>query len=53
MTFPISDSEDVKELQQLLADLGFGVAIDGILGAQTLAAVKAFQAQNVTPQDLP
>jgi hypothetical protein len=47
MQFPISDSEDVKDLQQRLADLGFDVSADGILGPETSAAVKTFQAQNV------
>jgi hypothetical protein len=47
MQFPISDPADVTALQQLLADLGFQVAVDGVLGPQTRAAVSAFQSQNV------
>jgi hypothetical protein len=47
MQFPISDPADVTALQQLLAGLGFQVAVDGVLGPETRAAVSAFQAQNV------
>ena len=41
-----SAGEDVKELQQALSDLGYDIGktgIDGILGSNTEAAVKAFQ----------
>jgi hypothetical protein len=47
MQFPIADPDDVKDLQQRLADLGFHVSVDGILGPETRAAVTAFQTQNV------
>lgn len=39
-----SQGADVKRLQQILSGGGYNVgSIDGIFGAQTLAAVKAFQ----------
>lgn len=42
-----SRGDDVTYLQQLLTALGYGVGkIDGIFGAKTLEAVKAFQAEN-------
>ena len=43
-----SSGSDVKQLQQLLKDLGYTEItwIDGIFGAQTLAAVKRFQTNN-------
>src|SRR6266481_2683365 len=50
MTFPISASSpmsDIEELQQALADAAFDIAIDGIFGPQTLAAVKLFQSRNL------
>ncbi len=34
----------VKALQNLLAKAGYTVAVDGIFGAKTLEAVKAYQA---------
>ena len=46
MTLPITSSSstsDIRQLQQLLTDRGFPVAVDGILGPQTLAAVREFQ----------
>ncbi len=53
MQFPIQDPDDVKEVQQRLGDLGFDVSADGILGPETRAAVKAFQAQNVDASGTP
>lgn len=38
-----STGASVKELQQKLSDKGYSLACDGIFGANTLAAVKAFQ----------
>ncbi len=41
-----STGDDVKELQQALSDLGHDIGdtgVDGILGANTEAAIKAFQ----------
>lgn len=38
--------EYVKKLQQMLVCLGYAVAVDGIFGAKTLAAVRAFQKDN-------
>lgn len=50
MNFPItssSDPGDIRQLQQALTDRGFAVAVDGVLGPKTTAAVKAFQSANV------
>lgn len=38
--------EDVVRLQTLLQSRGYAIDIDGIYGAKTKAAVKAFQAEN-------
>src|SRR6266446_5053206 len=46
MLFHSSDPQDVRDLQQLLANLGFEIAVDGVFGPKTGEAVKAFQAQN-------
>lgn len=44
--------EDVRDLQQMLADAGFSCGkIDGIFGNNTEAAVKAFQAMNALKAD--
>jgi peptidoglycan hydrolase-like protein with peptidoglycan-binding domain len=53
MQFPISDSADVRELQQRLVDLGFQVSVDGILGPQTRVAVSAFQSENADAAGVP
>ncbi len=56
MTFPISgssDMSDIQQLQQALANRGFDVAVDGLLGPQTIAAVKAFQSQNIDQNGRP
>ncbi|TCO62889.1 peptidoglycan hydrolase-like protein with peptidoglycan-binding domain [Actinocrispum wychmicini] len=41
----------VTELQSLLNQHGAGLSLDGIFGPATLAAVKAFQADNAPPAD--
>lgn len=46
MQFPVAAPEDVKDLQQRLAELGFSVVPDGIPGPQTRAALQTFQSQN-------
>ena len=38
--------ESVKQLQSKLRDRGYTVAVDGIFGAKTLEAVKAYQADH-------
>ena len=42
-----SRGEEVKKLQRLLNAKGFMLTADGIFGKKTLAAVRAFQAQNL------
>jgi hypothetical protein len=54
MTFPItssSDASDIEQLQQALIDGGFGIAVDGVFGPKTTAAIKAFQAANALTVD--
>ncbi|HXB68498.1 MAG TPA: glycoside hydrolase domain-containing protein [Candidatus Acidoferrales bacterium] len=54
MNFPItssSDASDIEQLQQALIDRGFGIAVDGVLGPKTTAAIKAFQAANALTAD--
>lgn len=43
---PMMRGDDVRELQQALADRGIAVGIDGIFGPKTEVAVKEFQSQN-------
>ena len=46
------DLATIKEIQKSLSDRGFNPgSIDGVIGAQTLQAVKAFQSKNDLPQD--
>jgi len=33
----------VRQVQQVVADGGYGVAVDGVWGARTTAAVRAWQ----------
>lgn len=50
MKFPVtssSDPGDIRQLQQALTDRGFDVAVDGVLGQNTTAAIKAFQSANL------
>lgn len=44
---------EVRELQQLLAQRGYGVDIDGVFGPQTVRAVRACQAQNLDQHGQP
>jgi len=48
-----NQGDDVRELQALLSDRGYPVAIDGIFGRETLRGVKAFQSQNLDPNGQP
>ena len=41
-----SQGSDVTDLQKLLNDNGYNLAIDGIFGDQTMAAVKDYQQKN-------
>jgi hypothetical protein len=46
MKFPITSSSvksDIEQLQQALADQGFDITVDGVLGPLTTAAVVEFQ----------
>lgn len=40
---PGARGEDVRQVQQVVADGGYGVAVDGVWGARTTAAVRAWQ----------
>jgi peptidoglycan hydrolase-like protein with peptidoglycan-binding domain len=54
MEFPItssSDASDIEQLQRALADRGFDVAVDGVLGSRTTAAIRAFQSANALTVD--
>ncbi|MCB1059904.1 MAG: CHAP domain-containing protein [Calditrichaeota bacterium] len=42
-----SHGPDVRELQELLCERGYAVAVDGDFGGKTRNAVKAFQSQNL------
>ncbi len=44
---------EVVKLQRLLAARGFPVVVDGVFGAQTLRAVRAFQSQNLDQHGQP
>jgi hypothetical protein len=44
MTKPMTSGPAVRKLQQRLKALGFDVAVDGVFGPGTVAAVKRFQA---------
>lgn len=39
-------SDEAKELQQLLNNCGYGLAVDGIVGEKTINAFNAFKRQN-------
>lgn len=41
-----SSGEDVKKLQTALNNSGYGLAVDGIYGAKTQAAVRDYQSKN-------
>jgi peptidoglycan hydrolase-like protein with peptidoglycan-binding domain len=43
--------EPVRELQQLLADYGFGIVPDGVFGAFTTSIVRQFQRTSGLPAD--
>ncbi|MGD9009953.1 MAG: peptidoglycan-binding domain-containing protein, partial [Desulfobacteraceae bacterium] len=43
---PNMRGDDVRQLQQALANAGLEVEVDGIFGQQTSEAVKKFQQQN-------
>ena len=43
----------VTELQQLLVQRGYPVAVDGEFGAGTYRAVRAFQSQNLDQHGMP
>ena len=54
MEFPItnsSDACDIEQLQQALVDQGFDIAVDGVLGPKTAAAIQAFQSANALKVD--
>src|SRR5205814_6338858 len=44
LTKPMTSGPAVRQLQQRLKALGYGVAVDGVFGPGTAAAVKKFQA---------
>ena len=41
-----SQGYDVKDLQRRLAQVGYGVGVDGIFGVETQAAIKRYQENN-------
>lgn len=45
-TNPSANAMTLRDVQQGLATLGYTVAVDGIMGPQTQAAIKAFQKAN-------
>jgi hypothetical protein len=46
-----SKGDHVRQLQQRLNTIGFGLAVDGVFGPQTEAAVRHFQSVHAPPVD--
>lgn len=47
------DAKDVEQIQNLLNQRGFPVTVDGVLGSETTAAIKAFQATHLDASGKP
>lgn len=48
-----AQGDEVLEIQKLLSERGYSVKIDGIFGAKTCQAIKAFQSQNLDQHGQP
>jgi peptidoglycan hydrolase-like protein with peptidoglycan-binding domain len=48
-----NDTAQIEQIQTLLNQRGFPVAVDGVLGSQTTAAIKAFQSTHLDQSGRP